>query len=37
MLTEETQILRQIPFGHTGKVDKGFIIDDLAAAKGVVI
>lgn len=37
MLTEKTQILRQIPFGHTGKVDKGFIVDDLAAAEGVVI
>jgi hypothetical protein len=37
LLTEKTKILRQIPFGHTGKVDKGFIVDDLAAAEGVVI
>ena len=32
--TEETGIIRQVPFGHTLKTDKGFLIDNQAAAEG---
>ena len=35
VMTRDTKILRQIPFGFTGKVDKGFIVDNEAAAEGV--
>ena len=28
MATADTKFLRQVPFGHTCKVDKGFIIDN---------
>lgn len=34
MQTEETGIIRQVPFGHTLKTDKGFLIDNQAAAEG---
>jgi hypothetical protein len=37
MMTEETHILRQAPFGSTVKVDKGFIVEHQAAAEGVVM
>ena len=37
MATADTKILRQIPFGHTCKVDKGFIIDNEAAEEGVIL
>ena len=36
-MTHETQILKQVPFSHTCKTDKGFLIDNEAAAEGVVI
>ncbi len=36
-MTRDTKILRQIPFGFTGKVDKGFIVDNEAAAEGVYV
>jgi hypothetical protein len=36
-MTEDTDILRQVPFGHTAKVDKGFLVDNLAAAEGMHI
>ena len=37
MMTRDSKILRQVPFGHTVKVDKGFIVDNIAAAEGVVV
>jgi len=36
-VTRYTKILSQVPFGFTCKVDKGFIIDNDASAKGVVV
>mmetsp|Transcript_41361 Transcript_41361/g.86823 ORF Transcript_41361/g.86823 Transcript_41361/m.86823 type:complete len:197 (+) Transcript_41361:1400-1990(+) len=36
-MTVDTKILRQVPFGHTTKVDKGFIVDNEAATEGVVV
>ena len=35
--TKDSKILRQIFFGHTGKADKGFIVDNEAAEEGVLI
>ena len=37
MMTKDTQILEQVPFGYTSKVDKGFIVDNDAVAEGVTI
>lgn len=37
MMTDHTGILRLIPFGHTGKMDKGFPVDNIAAREGVII
>lgn len=37
LVTDKTKILRQVPFGHTTKVDKGFIVDNLAADDGVMV
>lgn len=37
IMTSDTNILRQIPFGGTSKVDKGFIVDNDAIAEGVTI
>ena len=37
LVTNDTKILRQVPFGHTCKVDKGFIADNLAAGEGVIL
>jgi hypothetical protein len=37
VVTEDTKILQQVPFGHTCKVDKGFIVDNEAALEGVVM
>jgi len=37
IMTVDTKILRQVPFGHTTKVDKGFIVDNEAATEGVVV
>ena len=37
MATVDTKILREVPFGHTCKVDKGFIIDNEASREGVII
>lgn len=37
MVTKDTQILEQVPFGYTSKVDKGFIVDNDAVAEGVTI
>lgn len=36
-MTEDTQILRQVPFGNTCKVDKGFICENQAIGEGVYI
>ena len=36
-MMEVTHISRQVPFGHTAKVDKGFLVDNLAAAEGMHI
>jgi hypothetical protein len=37
MMTDHTNILKFVPFGHTCKVDKGFIVNLIAAREGVVI
>ena len=37
MVTADTKKLHQVPFGHHCKVDKGFIVDNEAAAEGVLI
>ena len=37
IMTDDTKFLRQVTFGYTSKVDKGFIIDNLAVADGVLI
>ena len=37
MMTRDSKILRQVPFRHTVKVDKGFIVDNIAAVEGVVV
>ena len=36
-MIDDTKKLRQVPFGSTCKVDKGFIVDNGAAAEGVII
>ena len=36
-MTADTKILRQVPFGCTAKVDKGFIVDNIAIAEGIHI
>ena len=36
-VSSNTKILRQVSFGFTSKVDKGFIVDSAAAAEGVII
>ena len=36
-MTGDTKILRQIPFGCTAKVDKGFLVDNKDAVEGIVI
>ena len=36
-MTGDTKILRQIPFGCTAKVDKGFLVDNEDAVGGIVI
>jgi hypothetical protein len=36
-MTHETQILKQVPFSHTCKTDKGFLIDNEAMAEGITI
>ena len=35
-MTQDSKILRQVPFGHTSKVDKGFICDNEAAKEGAI-
>ena len=35
--TEDTKILRKVPFSHMCKVDKGFIVDNLGVRDGVII
>jgi len=37
IMTADTKILRQVPFGHFVKVDKGFIVNNLGASEGVHI
>lgn len=37
LMTADTQILRQVPFGYNAKVDKGFLVDNEAAGEGVVV
>jgi len=37
MMTDYSNILQIIPFGNTGKVDKGFTIENIAAREGVII
>jgi hypothetical protein len=37
IMTRDTQILRQVHYGNTCKVDKGFIVDDIGSSEGVVI
>lgn len=37
VMTKDTKVLRQVPFGHVAKVDKGFIVDNEAAREGVII
>ena len=37
LVTPDTRILRQVPFGHPCKVDKGFIVDNEVSAEGVII
>ena len=37
LVTKDTKILRQVPFGYHAKVDKGFIVDNDAADDGVLI
>ena len=37
MVTADAKKLHQVPFGHHCKVDKGFIVDNEAAAEGVLI
>lgn len=37
LMTKQTKILREVPFGHTVKVDKGFLVDNEAAAEGVLL
>jgi len=36
-MTKDTKILRQVYCGHTAKVDKGFLVNNIAAAEGVNI
>ena len=36
-MTKESGILKETPFSHSCKTDKGFIIDNDAAAEGVII
>eukprot|EP00985_Skeletonema_marinoi_P012615 scaffold6122_cov167-Skeletonema_marinoi.AAC.1 len=36
MMTDHTNILRFVPYGHTCKVDKGFIVNLIAAREGVI-
>ncbi len=37
MMTDHTNILKFVPFGHTCKVDKGFIVNLIAAREGVIV
>jgi hypothetical protein len=37
MMTDHTNILRFVPYGHTCKVDKGFIVNLIAAREGVIV
>lgn len=37
IMTKDTNILKQVPFGHTAKVDKGFIVDGQGRREGVLI
>ena len=37
LMTADTKILRQVPFGGTCKVDKGFVVDNEAAEEGVLL
>uniref|UniRef100_A0A7S2PD48 DDE Tnp4 domain-containing protein n=1 Tax=Skeletonema marinoi TaxID=267567 RepID=A0A7S2PD48_9STRA len=37
MMTDDTNILEIVPFGSTAKVDKGFIVDNIASKHGVRI
>ena len=36
-MTAESKMLREIPFGFTIKMDKGFIVDNEAVHKGVIV
>lgn len=37
MLTYDTQILRQVPLGNYAKVDKGFLVENIAIDEGVLV
>ena len=37
VVTNDTQILRQVPFGFTCKANKGFFVDNNASTEGAVI
>lgn len=37
MMTYDTQILRQVSLGNYAKVDKGFLVENIAIDEGVLV